>query len=126
VGKRCPYLVLKLSHGWEYSILGLLVLGIIYYHPLLLAATLAHLGHVALDQYHHRTTSWAYFIFYRAWNRFDARKIEPGNPIRQSYDFPDKLPLGRFWGPWYRRKIERWFAARLTIASEDEGDEFDR
>jgi hypothetical protein len=120
--KRRPYLVIKLLHGWEYSVLGLLVLSFIYYHPLLLAATLAHLGHVALDHYHHRPSPWTYFLSHRAWLRFDVRKIEPGRPIRQSYeDFPDKLPLGRFWEAWYRRKIEPWFDARLTIAPEDEG-----
>ena len=121
--KRRPDLLLKLLHGWEYSIIGLLVVGFIYYHPLLLAAAVAHLGHVALDHFHHRSTPWVYFISHRAWLRFDARKIEPGKQLGQSYrDFPDKLPLGRLWEPWYRRKIEPWFADRVTIASEDYSD----
>jgi hypothetical protein len=125
--KRRPYLLLKLFHGWEYSVLGLLVLGFIYYHPLLLAAAVAHLGHVALDHFHHRPNPWAYFISYRAWLRFDARRIEPGKRIRQSYqDFPEKLPLGRFWEPWYCSKIEPWFAARLTVTPEDGDDDFKR
>ena len=125
--KRRPYLLLKLFHGWEYSVLGLLVLGFIYYHPLLLAAAVAHLGHMALDHFHHRPNPWAYFISYRAWLRFDARRIEPGKRIRQSYqDFPEKLPLGRFWEPWYCRKIEPWFAARLTVTPEDGDDDFKR
>ena len=120
--KRRPHLVLKLFHAWEYSIIGF-----IYYHPILLAATVAHLGHVALDHYHHRPNPLTYFISRRTWLRFDARKIEPGKRIRQSYeDFPNKLPLGRLWEPWYRRKIEPWFAARLTIAPEDRVDESDR
>ena len=125
--KRRPHLVLKLFHAWEYSIIGLLVLGFIYYHPILLAATVVHLGHLALDHYHHRPNPLTYFISRRTWLRFDARKIEPGKRIRQSYeDFPNKLPLGRLWEPWYRRKIEPWFAARLTIAPEDRVDESDR
>ena len=71
--KRRPYLVLKLLHGWEYSIVGLLVLGFIYYHPVLLAVTLAHLGHLALDHYHHRSSVLVYFISRRAWLRWRRR-----------------------------------------------------
>ena len=114
--KRRLYLVLKLFHSWEYSIFGFLVLGFIYYHPLLLVATVAHLGHVVLDHY---PNLWAYFISYRARFQFDTRKIEPGKQVRQSYvDFPDKLPLKSLWKPWYRRKIEPWFAKRVTITLE--------
>ena len=91
-------MVLKLYHGWEYSIIGFLVLGFIY---------------------DHRPNLWAYSISYRARFQFDARKIEPGKQVRQSYvDFPDKLPLKSLWEPWYRRKIEPWFAERVTITLE--------
>ena len=117
--KRRLYLVLKLFHSWEYSIFGFLVLGFIYYHPLLLAATVAHLGHVVLDHYDHRPNLWAYSISYRARFQFDTRKIEPGKQVRKSYvGFPDKLPLKSLWKPWYRRKIEPWFAKRVTITLE--------
>ena len=43
-------------HAWEYSIAGLLMLGLIYYHPVFLAAVLAHLGHVTADHFHNNLT----------------------------------------------------------------------
>ncbi len=79
-----PNQVLVLLHGWEYSIAGLLILGLVFYHPIFLAAVLGHLGHVATDHFHNRLTPLGYFILYRAWVRFDARKIAPGRESAHS------------------------------------------
>ena len=63
--KGRPDKVLVLAHGWEYSIIGLLFLGLIFYQPIVLGAVLGHLGHVATDHFHNRLTPLSYFIFYR-------------------------------------------------------------
>ena len=117
-----PNQVLVLLHGWEYSIAGLLILGLVFYHPIFLAAVLGHLGHVATDHFHNRLTPLGYFILYRAWVRFDARKIAPGRESAHfHHSLPAFFPFRRLWEPWYRRKIEPWFADRVTAAPEDEG-----
>ena len=59
---------LSVFYAWEYSIIGL-VMGLVYYHPVLLAAVLAHLGHVATDHFHNGISTWGYSITYRAFDR---------------------------------------------------------
>ena len=93
----------------------------VFYHPILLAAVLGHLGHVAADHFHNRLTPWGYFILYRVWVRFDARKIAPRRESAHSHrSIPAFFPFGRLWEPWYRRKVEPWFADRGTAAPEDD------
>jgi len=52
--------IFLLFHAWEYSIIGLLLLGFFYYHPVLLGAVVAHLGHVSTDHFHNRISTWGY------------------------------------------------------------------
>ena len=75
--RRKTDLVIALFHGWEYSIAGLLILAFVSYHPVFLAAIVGHLSHVATDHFHNRLTPLGYFVLYRAWIRFNARKIAP-------------------------------------------------
>ena len=75
--KRKTDLVIVLFHGWEYSIAGLLILGFVFCHPVSLAAIVGHLNHVTTDHFHNRLTPLGYFVLYRAWIRFNARKIAP-------------------------------------------------
>jgi hypothetical protein len=102
-----------LFHAWEYGIAGLLVIGLVYYHPVLLAAVLAHLGHVATDHFHNRLTPWSYFVTYRAFVGFDTARITPYHNVLHSYkSWPHLLPFGKLIEPWYHRKIEPWFRSR--------------
>ena len=120
--RRRPNLVIVPFHGWEYSVIGLLILGTVFYHPIFLAAVLGHLGHVATDHFHNRLTPLGYFILYRVWVRFDAGKIAPGrDPDDFHHNLPNFFPFGRLWEPWYRRRIEHWTAARVNSAPEDDG-----
>jgi len=103
-----------LFHAWEYSVAGFLVLALVYYHPVLLAVTLAHLGHVATDHFHNRLTPWSYFITYRVMKRFDAAQVAPGKNIMAAYQsWPGLFPFGKQLQPWYQRKIEPWFRSRI-------------
>jgi hypothetical protein len=119
---RRPNKIFVLFHAWEYSIAGLLVLGFAYYHPILLAVVLAHLGHVATDHFHNRLTPLGYSILYRAWVGFDAAKIAPGIRLEYSYlSLPGLFPMKWLWEPWYRRKIEPWIASRVDSSPKDHG-----
>jgi len=101
-------------HAWEYSMAGLLLVGLVYYHPVLLAAVLAHLGHVTTDNFHNRLAPWGYFITYRAFVRFDVARITPNHNVLYSYkSWPRMVPFGKRLEPWYQRKIEPWFRSRI-------------
>ena len=101
-------------HAWEYSIAGLLVLAFAYYHPVLLAAVLAHLAHVATDHFHNQLAPWGYSIFYRALVRFDTTRITPNHDVLRSYEsWLRMVPFGKRFEPWYQRKIEPWFRSRI-------------
>jgi hypothetical protein len=101
-------------HAWEYSIVGLLLAGLVYYHPILLAAMLAHLGHVAADHFHNRLEPWGYSLTYRVFVRFDTARIAPNHDVLSSYKhWMGMLPFGHRLQPWYERKIEPWFQSRI-------------
>ena len=118
--RRKTHLVIVPFHGWEYSLAGLLVLCLGFYHPVFLAVVIGHLSHVTTDHFHNRLTPLSYFVLYRVWVRFDARKIAPG---RDSAYFHHNLtsffPFRGLWEPWYLRKVEAWFTAGEHSTSED-------
>ena len=106
------YLIL---HAWEYSILGLLVVGFAYYHPLLLAAALAHLGHVTTDHFHNNLTRWSYSMTYRVLIGFDAARVSPYyDPVFSYKSWLKLVPFGKRLEPWYQRRIEPWFRSRVS------------
>ncbi|MBC8280102.1 MAG: hypothetical protein H8E48_04880 [Chloroflexi bacterium] len=118
--KGKPDQVLVLAHGWEYSIIGLLFLGLIFYQPIVLGAVLGHLGHVATDHFHYRLTPLSYFITYRIWVGFDAARIAPGrNPAHYHHNLPSFFPFSRLWEPWYRRSVEPWIDARSQSPKDE-------
>ena len=120
--RRRPGKVFILFHGWEYSIAAFLVLGLAFYHPVLLAAALGHLSHVMTDHFHNRLAPMGYFIVYRAWFRFERSKIAPGmHPEHSFQSLPDMFPMKRLWEPWYRKRIEPWIAARVGNVPEEPG-----
>ena len=102
-------------HAWEYGIIGILVLGFFFYHPLLMAAVAAHLGHVTTDHLHNRIAPWGYSMTYRLFVKFDRRRITPNHNVLRSYQsWLHMLPFGSRLEPWYQRKIEPWFQSRLS------------
>ena len=106
--------IFLLFHAWEYSVVGLLLVGLVFYHPILLAAVLAHLGHIATDHFHNRTAPWGYFITYRALVGFDTSRILPNQDVRLSYkSWLGMVPFGKRIEPWFERKIEPWFQSRI-------------
>ena len=106
--------IFLIFHAWEFSLVGLLLVGLVYYHPVLLAAALAHLGHVATDHFHNRLAPWSYFITYRALVRFDTARIAPNQDVLLSYrSWPAMVPFGKRIEPWYKRRIEPWFQSRI-------------
>ena len=102
-------------HAWEYSALGLVLLGLVFYHPLFLATVLAHLGHVASDHFRNKLSLFGYFIVYRAINKFDPAVIMPHHNVLNSYrGWPRLLPFGHHLEPWFQRRIEPWFLERVN------------
>jgi len=103
-----------LFHAWEYSIIGLLIVGIFFYHPIFLAAAVAHLGHIATDHVHNGIAPWGYSITYRALAKFETQRVVPGRSVLDAYQtWPGMLPFGRRLAPWYQRKVEPWFRSRI-------------
>lgn len=106
--------IFLLLHAWEYSLAGLLLVGLVYYHPLLLAAVLAHLGHIATDHFHNHLSPWGYSITYRTLVRFDAARITPNQDVLLSYrSWLGMVPFGKRIEPWYQRRVEPWFTSRI-------------
>ena len=113
-GRRKTNKIVLFLHAWEYSIAGLLVSGLAYYHPVLLAVFLAHLGHVTTDHFHNHLTPWSYFITYRAYVRFETAQILPHSNVLDAYKaWTSMLPFSSRIEPWYQRKIEPWFRSRI-------------
>lgn len=107
--------IFLIFHAWEFSLAGLLLVGLVYYHPVLLAAALAHLGHVATDHFHNRLAPWGYFITYRVIVGFDAARIAPNNNVLLAYKYwPRMVPFGKRIEPWFQRKVEPWFRSRIN------------
>ena len=102
-------------HAWEYGLAGALVLGLFIYHPVLLAAVVAHFGHVFTDHFHNRMAPWGYSITYRTLVKFDRTRIAPNHDVLRSYEYwLHMVPFGNKLEPWYRRKIVPWFRSRLS------------
>ena len=113
-------LVVVPLHRWEYSIVGTLILCFVFYHPVFLAAVIGHLSHVSTDHFHNRLTPLGYFVMYRAWVRFSARKIAPGRDTAYfHHNVTSSFPMRGLWEPWYLSKIEPRLTSRERKASND-------
>ena len=109
-------------HAWEYSAVGVVTLAAIFFHPLLLAIVLGHLGHVATDHFHNRLSPFSYFITYRIVKRFDTKLIAPNHDVMRTYKgWPRLIPFGQRLEPWFRRNIEPWFEERIKRAASIQG-----
>ena len=113
--KRRRDKVYLLLHAWEYSMAGLVVLALGFYHPLFLATVLVHLTHVATDHWHNGLSRFGYSIIYRMVKRFDVSFVSPHYDMTTQYQgFPRLLPFGRLLEPWFRRRIQPWFDKRMN------------
>ena len=111
--KRKQNKVYVLFHAWEYSLVGLLILTIAFYHPVLLGLLLGHLSHVATDHSVNRLSPFGYSIIYRLFKRFDGAYIAPHDHEKHSYGIFNKLlHYDRWLEYWLDRRIKRWLLAR--------------
>ena len=96
--------LLVLFHAWEYTLVGLLVLATFWYHPLLLAAVLGHLGHLIGDQIANPVHPLGYSIIYRITHRFDHGRLVHEHRLFVPHE---EVPL---WGqvePWLWKFLQR-------------------
>ncbi len=78
-------------HGWEYAVAGVALAALVWAHPALLAAALAHAGHLVGDQVANRPGSlFTYSLVYRARARFERTRLVRWTPPTLS----DALNLG--------------------------------
>ena len=111
--KRKKNKVYVLFHAWEYSLIGLLILTMVLYHPVFLGALLGHIAHVTTDHLVNRLSPFGYSILYRLSKRFDRTYIAPHSHKEISYGFLNKLlPLDRWPEHWLERRMEGWLLAR--------------
>ena len=99
--------LLVVFHAWEFSLLGLVALFAFYYHPLLLAAVLGHLGHIITDQLANSFHPMAYSIVCRLRHRFDRPQLMGERLYSLSQALHNSIP---FWGhlePWLLRIASR-------------------
>ena len=91
--KRDKRRLYVLFHGWEYSAVALAVVLGFWYHPVLLAAVLGHLGHLVGDQVANRLAHpLAYSIVYRISAGFDRVRLAGEVPATFSEAF-SRIPL---------------------------------
>ncbi len=64
-----------LLHAYEYMIIVALCLVFSHYHPLIIAAGIGYAHHLILDHLFNRVKPLAYFITYRARNRFSMQSF---------------------------------------------------
>ena len=87
--------VFVLLHGWEYSLVLLALLLVVWYHPVLLAGVLGHLGHLLGDQARNQPAHpLAYSVAFRARSRFRRTGLFPEPPATLSEMLHNSIP------PW--------------------------
>ena len=96
--------VFVVFHAWEYSLLSILIVLGVWYHPLLLAAALGHLGHVTAD---HLANRPAHSIAYRTAVGFDWRRLFGEPPASFSNSMGGKIPMWRYSEPGLARLASR-------------------
>ena len=114
-----PNRIYILFHAWEYSVIGLVLVGAMFFHPFFLAAAVAHLFHVATDHFHNPLSPFSYFIVYRIAKRFDSAAIVPGYNMMYAFRrWPTLFPFGQRLTPWFRRNIDPWFEERVRRVAQ--------
>lgn len=96
-----------LLHGWEYSAVSLVLVLALWYHPVLLAAVLGHIGHLIGDQIGNRPMHpLAYSVIYRISAGFDRPRLAGEVPETFSEAF-NKIPLWSKLEPFVVRVASR-------------------
>lgn len=107
--RRKPEKFYVLLHAWEYSIIGILLLASVFYHPLFLATVAAHLSHVITDHLHNHLNPLGYSIIYRITKKFDAGTIAPEHDPATSYwQLLGVVPWGKRLAPWFQKRVDQW------------------
>lgn len=103
--------VYLLFHGWEFSLVALAAVIGIWYHPVLLAAVLGHLGHLVGDQLHNKPIHpMAYSFIYRASVGFSRERLFGDSPTTFSQTMHKSIPLWRFVEPTLLQLWSRFFS----------------
>ena len=89
--KRRQHKVYVLFHAWEYSLIGLLILTMALYHPVLLGVFLGHLSHVVTDHLVNRLSPFGYSILYRLSRGFDRGYVTPDDHEQHSHGILNKF-----------------------------------
>jgi len=111
--KRRQNKLYVLFHAWEYSLIGLLILTMALYHPVLLGVLLGHLSHVVTDHLVNRLSPFGYSITYRLFRRFHGAYITPHNHEEHSYGSLNRLRSFDRWPEhWLKGRMEEWLLAR--------------
>ena len=86
--------VFVLFHAWEYAALGLALTGLVWYHPILLAVVLGHVGHLVGDQINNRPTHpLAYSVIYRLYRGFARHGMFRESPANLSEALRKSIPM---------------------------------
>ena len=77
------------------------------WNPIILAATLAHLGHLVTDQFTNNPPTLTYFLLYRLAKRFRARELmrirNESDLYREFLQFPGVLSVLHRLHPRFRK-----------------------
>ena len=85
-----------LLHGWEYTLVAMALVVAVWYHPILLALALGHLGHLVGDQLgNHPGHPLAYSIAYRGRLGFRRTGMFREPPATLSEALSSSIPLWR-------------------------------
>ena len=123
--KRRKNKVYVLLHAWEYSLIGLAILAVVYNHPILWGVVLGHLAHVTTDHLVNRLSTFGYSILYRISRRFDGAYITPNNQEEISYGILNRLlPFDRWLDHRLERRIEGWLLERSKRETRTEASLF--
>ena len=96
-------------HAWEYAVVALALVLVVWQSSYLLAAAIAYLGHVVGDQVTHRPIpGLTYSIVYRAYTRFDRGPLSGAQPKSLSEMLHRRIPLWRFFEPKLVRVVARF------------------
>ncbi len=114
---RCGKIYVLL-HGWEYSLIGLGVYGALgFQHPVLMAAVLAHLAHVATDHLFNTLTPLGYSIVFRALKGFNRASISRNAGLAAlHHDHTAPTNLDQRLALWCKRKVRLFLLGRSDRA----------
>ena len=120
---RCGKIYVLL-HGWEYSLIGLGVYGALgFHHPVLMAAVLAHLAHLAADHWHNSLTPLGYSIVFRALNGFNKVTIDRNAGLAAlDHDHAGPTNLDRRLAIWCKRKVQIFLMERTDRAPHNRAE----